>query len=118
VRTLKALAVSGAAVLLLAAAAKSVPAALNNLHNPPDKIATAAVVDDHGIIVGGVQKVEFGPNGEPTNVEFVLLNTEQIIALDASNFSYDQRRNVLIARLDKRQIARMPSFLAREGLVI
>jgi hypothetical protein len=43
-KTLKTLAVSGAAILLLAGAATSTPVALKSLSNPPNKIATARVL--------------------------------------------------------------------------
>jgi hypothetical protein len=117
-KTLKTLAMNGAAILLLTCAATSAPVALKSLSNPPGKIATARVVDEKGIMVGAVQRVELDINGRPSNLEFALLGTEQIIAPHSSNFSYDERKNALVARLDKSQIVRVPSFIAREGLVI
>ena len=82
--------------------------ALNSLRNPPDKIAHAMVVDDRGTPVGAAQKVEMDMKGKPIKVDITLLGTEQIIALDSSNLSYDESNNVLTAGLDKSQIVLMP----------
>jgi hypothetical protein len=107
-KTRRTLAVSGAAMLFLVGAASAAPMALNSLSNPPDKIATAGVVDDKGTPVGAVQRVEMDANGKPTKVELALLGTEQIVALDSSKFSYDEPNNMLTAGLDKSQIVQLP----------
>jgi len=83
------------------------PVALNSLTNPPDKIATARVVDDKGFTVGAAQKVELDTSGKPSKVEFALLGTEEIVALDSSMFSYDEPKNVLTAGMDKSQIVQL-----------
>lgn len=84
------------------------PIALNSLSSPPDKIATARVVDDSGTTVGAVQKVELGANGNPTKVEIALLGSDRIVALDSRQLSYDEANNVVTAALDKSQLAQLP----------
>jgi hypothetical protein len=119
-RTVTTIAVSGVALLFLAGAAsvsaitpsddgtRLAPMALNSLSAPPDKIAYAGVVDDKGTLVGAVQRIELDANGKPSKVEFALLGTERIVALDSSKFGYDESNNVLTAGLDKSQIAQLP----------
>jgi hypothetical protein len=94
-------------MLLLAGAGNATPVALNTLSNPPDKIAFAGVVDDKGITVGATQKIVMDTNDKPSKVEFALLGTEQIVALDSSMFSYDEPKNVLTAGLDKNEIVQL-----------
>ena len=84
------------------------PIALNSLSSPPDKIATARVVDDKGTIVGAVQKVELGAGGKPTQVEIALLGSDRVVALDSRQLSYDEANNVVTAALDKSQLAQLP----------
>jgi hypothetical protein len=116
----QAIMMAGAASLFLAGAAGSsmaaeqtgaeniAPIALNSLANPPDKIATARVVDDKGITVGAVQKVEMDQSGKPLQVEIALLGADRVIALPSSQLSYDQPNNVVTAAMDKAELARMP----------
>ena len=85
------------------------PIALNSLSSPPDKIATARVVDDSGTTVGAVQKVELGASGNPTKVEIALLGSDRIVALDSGQLSYDEANNVVTAALDKSQLAQLPA---------
>ena len=107
-KTIRTLTVSAAALIFLVGAASAAPMALNSLSKPPDKIAYAGVVDDKGTMVGAVQRIELDANGKPSKVEFALLGTEQIVALDSSKFSYDEPNNVLTAGLDKSQIVQLP----------
>jgi hypothetical protein len=72
------------------------PMALNSFSNPPDKVATARVVDAKGITIGAVQKVDI-TDGKPTRVEIALLGSNQVISLDAQSVSYDEASNVLMA---------------------
>lgn len=90
------------------AAPAMAPMALNSLSNPPDKIATARVVDDKGITIGAVQKVDI-QGGKPSDVQIALLGSQQIVALDAGQLSYDASNNVLTAALDKTQIVQLPA---------
>ena len=85
------------------------PMALNSLSNPPDKIATARVVDNKGTTIGAVQKVDI-QGGKPSDVQITLLGTQQIVALDAGKLSYDVTNNVLTAALDKSQIVQLPAI--------
>ena len=85
------------------------PIALNSLPNPPDKIATARVVDETGTVVGAVQKVNLDAGGKPSSVEIALLGSDRVIALDSVHLSYDQSNNVVTAAMDKSQIAQLPA---------
>jgi hypothetical protein len=84
------------------------PIALNSLASPPPEIASAAVVDDKGAVIGAVQKVDLDQAGKPTRVEIALLGSERIVALNSAELSYDQSHNVVTAGLDKSQIAQLP----------
>lgn len=84
------------------------PIALNSLSSPPDKIATARVVDDSGTTVGAVQKVDLGASGNPIRVEIALLGSDRIVALDSRQLSYDEANNVVTAALDKSQLVELP----------
>lgn len=118
--TFKALLMAGATGLILAGPAQAAqtatgsaqdiaPIALNSLPNPPDKIATAQVVDDKGTTVGAVQKVEMDQGGKPLRVEIALLGANRVVVLPSSRLSYDQPNNVVTADMDKTQLAQLPS---------
>jgi hypothetical protein len=83
------------------------PMALNSFTNPPDKVATARVVDSKGITIGAVQKVDID-GGKPSRVEVALLGSNQIISLDARSVSYDETNNVLMAAGDGQAVAAAP----------
>jgi hypothetical protein len=111
--------VSGSAVFLLAGAALAEPApgslnsssgmiALNSLPNPPTTLATANVADAKGTIVGAVRKVVMDGNDKPVTVDVALLGSQDVVAVDAAKFNYDQAHNVLTAQLDAVQIAQQP----------
>jgi hypothetical protein len=100
------LAVSSAVMLLLAGAANAT-VVLSSLSNPPNKIAYARVVDEKGTTVGAAQRVELDANRRPSKVEFALLGTEKIVALDSSKLSYDEPKNVLTVNLEKGQIVQL-----------
>jgi hypothetical protein len=85
------------------------PMALNGITNPPSQLASARVMDDHGVLVGAVQKVTLDAAGTPTQVDVALLGSQQIVALAASQFSYDQSNNLLTAGMDKSQIMAAPA---------
>lgn len=122
-KAMRSLVQAGAASLLLAGAALAAPSApnaalsgpslapiaLNSLSSPPDNIATAKVVDDKGIVVGAVQKVDLDQAGKPTRVEIALLGSNRIIALDSASLSYDQANNVMTAAMDKTQLVQLPA---------
>jgi hypothetical protein len=83
------------------------PMALNSFTNPPDKVATARVVDNKGVTIGAVQKVDID-GGKATSVEVALLGSNRIISIDASSLSYDEPNNVLVAATDGGAIAASP----------
>jgi hypothetical protein len=82
--------------------------ALNSLPNPPATLATAHVADDKGTVVGAVAKVVMDPSGKPETVDVTLLGSNAVVAVDASQFNYDQGHNILTAQLDAQQIAQEP----------
>ena len=82
--------------------------ALNSLPNPPTLLATANVADAKGTVVGAVQKVVMDADGKPSKVNVTLLGSNAVVAVDASQFNYDQGHNVLMAQLDAQQIAQEP----------
>ena len=92
-----------------ASAPSFAPIAVNSLSSPPDKIATAKVLDDNGALVGAVQKVDLDASGKPAKVEIALLGGDRIIALDSSSLSYDEPNNVMTAAMDKSQIGQLPA---------
>lgn len=82
--------------------------ALNSLPNPPVTLATASVTDDKGLAVGFVDKVVMDAGGRPQTVDVALMGSNAVVAVDASQFNYDQGLNVLMTDLDAQQIAQQP----------
>jgi hypothetical protein len=82
--------------------------ALNSLPNPSATLATAAVADAKGTMVGAVHKIILDASGKPQTVDVALMGSNAVVAIDASQFNYDQGHNVLTAELDARQIAAEP----------
>lgn len=85
------------------------PMALNSMTSPPDKIATAKVLDQQGAPVGTVQKVELDAGGKPVKVDIALMGSDRIISLDAARLSYDAGANLVTAALDRQQLAALAS---------
>jgi len=46
--------------------------------------------------------------GRPQTVDMALMGSNGVVAVDASNFNYDQGLNILMADLDAQQIAQHP----------
>jgi len=82
--------------------------ALNSLPNPSATLATAAVADAKGTMVGAVHKIILDASGKPQTVDVTLIGSNAVVAIAASEFNYDQGHNVLTAQLDARQIAAEP----------
>jgi hypothetical protein len=82
--------------------------ALNSLPNPSATLATAAVADAKGTMVGAVHKIILDASGQPQTVDVTLLGSNAVVAIAASQFNYDQGHNVLTAALDAQQIAAEP----------
>ena len=82
--------------------------ALNSLPNPSATLATAAVADAKGTMVGAVQMIILDTSGKPQTVDVALMGSNAVVAIAASQFNYDQGHNVLTAQLDARQIAAEP----------
>jgi hypothetical protein len=83
-------------------------APLSTVMNPPNKIATASVMDSSGTIVGAVQRVEVSPQGQPTKVVVALIGKdERMVILDAGAVSYDADRNQILTQASGAQIAEL-----------
>jgi hypothetical protein len=67
---------------------------LNQVDDPPDRVATARVTDVHGAVIGAVQKVELR-DGKPTHLDIALLSSGNTVTLDASCVRYDAGANVV-----------------------
>ena len=85
------------------------PMALNSMTAPPDKIATAKVVDVQGAPVGTVQKVELDGAGKPVKADIALLGGDRVVTVDAAHLSYDPGANLVTAALDRQQLAALPA---------
>jgi hypothetical protein len=82
------------------------PMALNSVGSVPAKIAGAKVMDEHGVEVGSVSRIEADAMGKPLKAD-ITLTSGQIIFLDASALGYDQNANVLVTAQDQKQLAQM-----------
>jgi hypothetical protein len=85
----------------------SAPVPLNQVDNPPDRVATARVTDADGTVIGAVQKVELR-NGKPTHVDVALLGSDNTVTLDAATVRYDSGTNVVDAGQSASQLMAHP----------
>lgn len=75
------------------------PLPLSSISNPPNKIATATVLDANGASLGTVQKVEVTQTGTPTRVTVALGGAPgKTVTMDASAVRYDAARNTIITQ--------------------
>lgn len=75
------------------------PLPLSSISNPPNKIATATVLDANGASLGTVQKVEVTQTGTPTRVTVALGGVPgKTVTMDASAVRYDAARNTIITQ--------------------
>jgi hypothetical protein len=84
---------------------ESVP--LNQVSDPPDRVATARVTDLHGKVIGAVQKVELR-DGKPTHLDIALLSSGNTVTLDAACVRYDAGANVVAVTESAGQLMARP----------
>jgi len=84
--------------------------ALTQIANPPQTLINASVETNNGQAVGAVQKVVTGSDGKAQAVDVALLGaSSKIVSIDATQLSYDQSRNVVVAQLSADQIQALPA---------
>jgi hypothetical protein len=94
----------------MASAVASGTVSLDAVANPPQTLANASVETANGQAVGAVQKVVTGTDGKARALDVALLGPQsKIVAIEASQLSYDQSRNVVVARLSADQIQALPA---------
>lgn len=82
---------------------------LSDMSAPPPALETAAVQSQAGETVGSVQKVLTGTDGKVSIVDVTLSGNKKVVAISASELSYDAQRNVLMASLTSEQINSLPA---------
>ena len=75
----------------------------------PATLSAAAVQSQTGDAIGLVQKVITGADGKAATVNVALNGTQKVVAISASDLSYDATRNVLMATLTDEQIKSLPT---------
>lgn len=79
------------------------PVALNSLSAAPAGMASAKVLDQHGQVLGQVERVQTDQNGKPSALSFRAASNGQIVVISAAAASYDGK--VVVASNDQPQIA-------------
>jgi hypothetical protein len=79
------------------------PMVLNGYSRFPRNIGSAPVYNLEGRRVGSVQKLDADPNGRPAAME-IWLPTGRTFTVVASNISYDEQQNIIIAGLTDAQL--------------
>ena len=72
-------------------------------------LTNAAVQGSDGAPVGMVNKVIIGTDGKPASVNVALSDSSKVVALSASQLSFDSTNNILVASLTKEQIKSLPA---------
>lgn len=99
------IAMTGAALSLLATPAFAALVPLSSIENPPLTIANANVRDTNGRVIGAVQRVDLNTQGMPAKVSVALLGpNEKVKVLDASRVAYDAERNEIITDSSRKQL--------------
>lgn len=94
----------------IAAAPLTQPA--NGIADPAKTFATASVVSSTGQTVGAVQKIMVSPEGRAQSVNVALLDSagqSKTVTIAADSLTYDQSKNVLVARMTNDQILALPA---------
>lgn len=73
----------------LAGAEEMAPVALNSLSQAPRAIAGAQVVDQHGHLLGKVEKLQTDQDGRPSALAFMPVNGKSLVVIGAAAASYD-----------------------------
>jgi hypothetical protein len=69
----------------------------------------AAVQGSDGMAVGTVKDVVKGADGKPSIVDVALSDNSKVVAISASELSFDASRNMLVASLTQEQIKALPA---------
>jgi hypothetical protein len=93
-------------IMPTAAAEVFAPMALNSIGTVPAKIAGAKVMDEHGVEVGSVARIETDAMGKPLKADIALTGGPMIF-VEASALGYDQNANVLVTAEDQKQLTQM-----------
>ena len=72
-------------------------------------LTNAAVQGSDGAPVGMVNKVIIGTDGKPASVNVALSDSSKVVALSATELSFDSAHNILVASLTKEQIKSLPA---------
>ncbi len=86
------------------------PVSLDRIANPPETLANASGETSNGQAIGAVQKVAVGSDGKAQTVDIALLGKQsKTVTVDASQLTYDQSRNVVVAQLSADKMQAMPA---------
>jgi hypothetical protein len=72
-------------------------------------LTNAAVQGSDGAPVGMVNKVIIGTDGKPSSVNVALSDSSKVVAIAATELSFDSAHNILVASLTKEQIKSLPA---------
>jgi hypothetical protein len=72
-------------------------------------LTTASVQGSDGSPVGMVNKVIIGTDGKPASVNVALSDNSKVVAIAATELSFDSAHNILVASLTKEQIQSLPA---------
>jgi len=81
--------------------------ALSKVSNPVSTLANAKVDDQHGNAIGPVKSVITGKSGAPTAIHVDV--DGRTVSMTARNFTYVKDRNILLTRMSKAQIEKLPA---------
>ena len=73
----------------LASAQDMAPVALNSLSQAPRAILGAQVMDQHGHLLGKVEKLQTDQDGRPSALAFMPVNGTRLVVIGAAATSYD-----------------------------
>src|SRR6185503_14322875 len=81
--------------------------ALSKVSNPVSTLANAKVDDQKGNTIGPVKSVITGKSGAPTAIHVDV--DGRTVSMTARNFTYVKDRNILLTRMSKAQIEKLPA---------
>jgi gamma-glutamylcysteine synthetase len=106
----------GAGDTLSAADMKSAMS-LSKVKDAKDKLATAKVDDPKGNIIGPVKEVITGKSGAATAINVDVGGWlgvgERVVSMKASNFTYIPDRGILVTKMSKAAIEKLPTVKAK-----
>ena len=81
---------------------------LNKVSNAENTLAMARVDDHAGHNLGQVKSVVTGASGAPTAIH-VDVGGDHVVSMDAKNFTYIPDRKILLTRMSKAQLQKLPA---------